>query len=550
YAITKAMGETELGVDLFMAGKIAEEIYHISKERVEPLDIEEIQDLVEHSLMEKKRFDVAKRYIIYREERSKERSKKWDMSELQEDVYEQKYKFENESFGGFLDRVSGGNSEIRKLIQQRDFLFGGRILAGRGINRNVSLANCTTLPPVQDNIESIFDTAKELGRMFSYGQGAGIDISNLRARGAKVNNASKTSTGAVSFMEIFDVVGNVIGAEGRRSALLIAMDADHPDIMEFINVKNDLNKVNNANISVKVNDDFMKQDTPKKREILREIAKSSHATGEPAILGWDNMKRWHLLSADEDYVIDGVNACSEYPTIGYGTCLLGSINLSNYVIEPFTENARIDIEKLSKDTMTIVIAMNEVLDEAIPTHPLPMQREVSADYRQIGIGIMSLADMFIKLGIEYGDKESLEVVNIVMGTIRDNAFIQSIELSKVDGSFPKFNFDKMSKSSYFQSLPKLIQEGIKEYGIRNSSLLSIAPAGTISLLVDGSNGLEPLFANSYTRTTKSLGAVDKEYKVYAGVIKELMEFKGIKDEWDLPSYCVTSRDIRPKNRID
>ncbi|HZJ99097.1 MAG TPA: ribonucleoside-diphosphate reductase, adenosylcobalamin-dependent, partial [Tissierellaceae bacterium] len=445
---------------------------------------------------------------------------------------------------------SGGNERIAKLIRNRDFLFGGRILAGRGIDRNVSLANCTTLPPVQDNIESIFDTAKELGRMFSYGQGAGVDISLLRPKGAPVNNASKTSTGAVSFMKVFDTVSDVIGAEGRRAALLIAIDASHDDIFDFINIKNDVNKINNANISVKVDDEFMKQDTQHKKDVLRALAESSWATGEPAILAWDNNKNWHLLSEDDGYEVQGVNACSEYPTTGYGTCLLGSINLSNYAVNPFTDDARVDLGKLARDVRDIIVGMNEVLDESIPTHPLLQQREVSRNYRQIGIGIMSLADLFIKLGIKYGSKASLRLANDVMATIRDNAFLSSIELAKKHGSFPKFNYEKMKKSSYFKSLPKHIQSGIKEHGIRNSSLLSIAPAGSISLLADGSNGLEPLFANSYTRTTKSLGAIDKEYKVYAGVIQQLMEAKGIKSEKDLPDYCITAHDLDPFKKIE
>lgn len=553
-AITLAMDETETGVDFPLALKIAidlEEHYEVESELTgEYPTVEEIQDDIEYELSENGRFDVAKRYILYREERNKARNKVWEMNELQRDIYEKKYRYNGESFDEFVERVSGGNPNIAKLIRNKDFLFGGRILAGRGIERNVSLANCTTLPPIEDNIESIFDTAKELARMFSYGQGAGIDISKLRPKGAEVNNASKTSTGAVSFMKVFDTVGDVIGAEGRRSALLIAMDAEHDDILDFINIKDDVNIVNNANISVKASYDFMKQDTDKKSKVLHELAKSSWKTGEPAMLFWDNNKNWHLLSEDDEYEIQGVNACSEYPTTGYGTCLLGSINLSNYVLNPFTDNAKINVDKLSKDVFDIVIGMNEVLDEAIPSHPLEQQREIARNYRQIGIGIMSLADMFIKLGIKYGSPESIEVSEVVMKIIRDNAISSSVELARKDGTFPKFKLDSVVKSEYFKSLPIHLQDDIIQYGLRNSSLLSIAPAGSISLLANGSNGLEPLFANSYMRTTKSLGAVDKKYKVYAGVIEELMEINGITSESDLPEYCVTAHDIDPFDRIE
>lgn len=548
-AINKAAVETELGIDMELAIDIADSIEEdIIELNIIP-NIEVIQNMVEEYLMDSDRKDIAKTYILYRDERNKQREQMWQMNDLQRDIYEKKYRYENESFDKFINRVSGNNERIAKLIRNRDFLFGGRILAGRGIKRNVSLANCTTLPPVHDSIEGIFDTAKELARMFSYGQGAGIDISQLRPKGAPVNNASKSSTGAVSFMRIYDTVSDIIGAEGRRAALLIAMDANHKDIFDFINVKNDINKINNANISVRVDDDFMKQDTKYKKSVMRAIAESSWKTGEPALLFWSNNKKWHLLSEDEEYKIEGVNACSEYPTTGYGTCLLGSINLSNYVLEPFTKNARVNSKKLSQDVQDITIGMNEVLNEAISTHPLKTQRDVAYNYRQIGIGVATLADMFIKLGVKYGDSESLKVVDEVMGIIRDNAFISSINLAKQYGSFPKFNYNKIKLSSYFKSLPLYIQKDIELFGLYNSSLISIAPAGTLSLLFDGSNGLEPLFANSYSRTTKSLYAMDKDYKVYASVIQQLMDAKNIINEEDLPDYCITSHDIDPFKRI-
>ena len=210
-----------------------------------------------------------------------------------------------------------------------------------------------------------------------------------------------------------------------------------------------------------------------KNNVLKEIATGSWRTGEPAILYWDNNKKWHLLSEDEDYVIEGVNACSEYPTTGYGTCLLGSINLSNYVLNPFTDKAKVNIDKLKKDVYNVTIRMNEVLDEAIPTHPLQQQRDVAQNYRQLGIGIMGLADMFIKMGLKYGSNESISEMNQVMTIIRNSAFKSSIDLAKKDGAFPKFDADKVSKSPYFQSLPRDIRSDMLKYGVRNSSLLSI-----------------------------------------------------------------------------
>ncbi|HZJ98996.1 MAG TPA: hypothetical protein VFC79_03265 [Tissierellaceae bacterium] len=375
-------------------------------------------------------------------------------------------------------------------------------------------------------------------------------MSKLRPRGAKVNNASKTSTGAVSFMQIFDSVGSVIGAEGRRAALLIMLDAMHEDVSEFITVKSDTNKITNANLSVKANNSFMKLDTPRKKEIMKQIADYAWDNGEPALLYWDNIQDWHLLSNDDDYVIDGVNACTEFCTTAYGTCLLGSINLSNFVLNPYTDNAQIDYERLEEVTKIVTIGMNEVLDEAIPTHPLEKQREVAKNYRQIGNGIMGLGSAFVKLGIKYGSKESIDITSDIMKVIRDNTILQSIELAKEYGSYPKYHYDKVKDAPYFKSLPKHIQEGVEKFGVYNSTFISIAPAGSISLLADVTNGLEPYYALSYNRTTKSLGATDKVYKVFAKEVQELMEIEGIYNESDLPEYCITAHDINPRDRID
>lgn len=221
HAITKAMDETELGVDFPLVLKIAREIegkYNYDGVRGSIPSVEMIQDDVEIELM-KTRPDVAKRYILYREERSKLRSQGWEMTELQRDIYEQKYRYNNESFDEFLERVSGGNQFIKKAIRDKKFLPAGRILAGRGMNingRNVTLSNCYVLPKVEDNIESIFDTAKHLARTFSYGGGVGFNISNLRPRDSKVNNSAKSTTGSVSFMDLYSLVTGLIGQNARR----------------------------------------------------------------------------------------------------------------------------------------------------------------------------------------------------------------------------------------------------------------------------------------------------------------------------------------------
>lgn len=245
-----------------------------------------------------------------------------------------------------------------------------------------------------------------------------------------------------------------------------------------------------------------------------------------------------------------VHNCGEQPLPANGSCLLGSLNLSNFVKNPFTSKASIDWNRLEEVTRISVRGMNEVLDEGIKLHPLEGQRETAKKFRQIGIGILGLADMFIKMGVAYGSAESIKLSSELGKFIRDIAYYESIELAKEEGPYPAFDADIVSKSPYFKSLDKELQEAITTHGMRNSHVLSIAPTGSISTMWGISGGIEPIFANSYTRTTKSLASEgDIDYKVYTEVIKELMESLGITNEKDLPSYAITSHDIKPLDRI-
>lgn len=256
------MAETEKGVDNELAETIAEEVETIflKEESVAPT-VETIQDKVEELLASLGRFDASKRYILYREERSRLREQGWQMTDLQRDIYEQKYRHDGESFREFLERVAKDNRQVQKLIRDKKFMPAGRILAGRGLDdhgRKVTLSNCYVMPKVEDNLESIFDTAKWLARTYSYGGGVGVSMSKLRPSGAKVNNAAHTTTGAVSFMELYSLVTGLIGMRGRRGALMLNMDVSHPDIIEFLNIKTQPDKITKANISVNVTDEFMR----------------------------------------------------------------------------------------------------------------------------------------------------------------------------------------------------------------------------------------------------------------------------------------------------
>ena len=292
--------------------------------------VEQIQDIVEEKLMESEYHQVAKRYIIYREERSRERNK-WLKNELPISIWERKYRLNNESLEEFLDRISGGNKSIKSDIKDKYFMPAGRILANRGLpelGQKVTYSNCYVITEPEDEIESIFDVSKKLARTFSYGGGAGVDISKLRPKDAIVNNGAEKTSGAVSFMPLYSLTTEIIGQRGRRGALMISLDIDHPDIEEFIDIKNDLDAVTKANISLKLTDDFMEavknneeyelyfyvedtgQEIKKKvdaRRIFNKLAFSNWNMSEPGALFWDRIENYNLLSEIEDFHYAGVN---------------------------------------------------------------------------------------------------------------------------------------------------------------------------------------------------------------------------------------------------
>ncbi|HHV45796.1 MAG TPA: adenosylcobalamin-dependent ribonucleoside-diphosphate reductase [Tissierellia bacterium] len=572
-AISKAMAETEEGVDEKVARDIARKAFqHFSNTEV--VNIESIQDFVEIELMKVKP-EVAKKYILYRDERARLRKHGWVMTDLQRDIYEKKYRYDNESFDEFLTRVSGNNNFIKKAIKDKKFMPAGRILAGRGLHklgRKITLSNCYVMPKVEDNIESIFDTAKYMARTYSYGGGVGLTLSKLRPKGAKVNNAASTTTGAVSFMDLYSLVTGLIGMKGRRGALMLNLDCNHPDIEDFIDVKNDLKKVNYANISVNVTDEFMKaviedkdyelyfkveatgeeiRRTVRAKELFRKIAKSNWNMAEPGILFIDRINSWHLLSEDEEFEFAGVNPCAEETLPAWGSCNLSSINLSEFVRNPFTEKARFEFDNFAEMVREGVIYLNEVLDENMELHPLPQQREMAREYRQIGLGIMGVADMFIKMGVRYGSPESIELIHQIGKVLINEALRQSALLAKAYGPFPRYKKEAVLKSPFLlANANEVVLDLIEKYGLRNSQLLTIPPTGSISTLIGCSNGLEPIFQISYTRKSESLHQEDTYYKVFTPIVKQYMERNGISREEDLPDFFVTTSNLDYKERIE
>lgn len=487
------------------------------------------------------------------------------------DIWKKKYQRNGESFEDWLDRVSGGDADVAELIADKKFLFGGRILSNRGIDdEKVTYSNCYVISPPEDNIESIYDTAKKLARTYSYGGGCGIDISKLAPCGAKVNNQAKSTSGAVSFMDTFSQVTEQIGQNGRRGALMISIDCTHPDLEKFITVKSDLNKVTSANISVRVTDRFMvavKNDEDwelyykrnetgeeikkivKARDIFDLLCRNNWDYAEPGILYWDRITNWNLVSNDKDFEYAGVNPCAEEPLPAGGSCLLGAINLAAFV-----RNGKFDWHDFNRTVNIAVKALNNVLDEGLERHPLAEQRKTVRDWRQIGIGIMGLADMLIKLGIEYGSPDSITLCDAIGYSMARNAIVASADIAGYAGCYDKYNEQYVTTSPFFTEHIKPDDKEawsfVRTNGLHNSQLLTIAPTGSISTMIGVSGGIEPIFANYYERTTKSLHGHDEVYKVYTPIVKEYMDAHGIKDELGLPSYFVTSATIPIKRRID
>ena len=491
------------------------------------------------------------------------------------DIWRKKYQRNGETFIEWLDRVSGGDEIIRQDILDKKFLFGGRILSNRGIqDRKVTYSNCYVIEPPEDNIESIFDAAKKLARTYSYGGGCGIDVSKLAPRGASINNAAKETTGAVSFMDLYNLTTSLIGQNGRRGALMLSLNCNHPDLEEFIDVKTDLTKLTKANISVRVTDEFMRAvalgeyyDLTFVRDetgevivrnifapdIFRKLCENNWTYGEPGILFWDRIEKWNLLANDPEFKFAGVNPCAEEPLPAGGSCLLGSINLSAFV-----KDGKFDFDDFADTVSHAVIALNEVLDEGLELHPLLEQRKSVADWRQIGLGIFGLADMLIKMGIEYGSADSIYLCDRIGFVMADTAIGTSAYLARDEKPYNKFKPEVLDKNLYFiENTSEATKKAVKRFGLRNSQLLTIAPTGSISTMLGVSGGIEPIFDTCYTRKTESLHGHDQYYQVYTPIVKEYLMKIGRIDEkgrekdtsepW--PSVLKTAKTIDPKKRI-
>nr|DAG31155.1 MAG TPA: ribonucleoside-diphosphate reductase, adenosylcobalamin-dependent [Caudoviricetes sp.] len=473
----------------------------------------------------------------------------WKLSELGEDIWKKKYQRNGENFDQWLDRVSGGDKQVAQLIVDKKFLFGGRILSNRGITgRGVTYSNCYVIAPPEDSIEGIYETAMKLARTFSYGGGCGVDISTLRPKGAEVHNAALTTSGAVSFMDVFEQTARVIGQNGRRGALMLSMDSSHPDIHDFIDAKLN-NKLEKCNISVRMS----AKDMENKPEILDHIAANNYDWAEPGILFWDTIESYNLLDEFKDFKYAGVNPCAEEPLPAGGSCLLGALNLSEFVENPFTPQAAFNIPEFKSAVRIAIRALNNVLDEGLELHPLEEQQQSVRDWRQIGLGIMGFADMLLKMSCQYDSARALAIIDTVGKTLVNTGLQESAILAKETECFPKCNKKRLLASTFITALKhsNVIQNNtinlIKQYSLRNSQLFTIAPTGSISTMLGVSGGVEPIFATHYTRKTQSLHGEDVFYNVYTPIIQQMIDMELIKEE--KVGNIATAQNIDPFDRV-
>ena len=489
--------------------------------------------------------------------------KNWLDTQLGQDIWTRKYQNGDETFDQWLDRVSNGDDAVKDLILSKKFIFGGRILASRGItDRKVTYSNCYVLPPVGDSIEEIYDTNKYLARTFSYGGGCGIDISQLRPKGSPVNNAALTTTGAVSFMETFNNTSQTIGQKGRRGALMISMDVNHVEIEDFINAKTQNKKLEECNISVRTDDLFMTRviaGDGNANNLMYKLAENNWNWGEPGMLFWDNINKETLLSEyikNGEFEFAGVNPCAEEPLPAGGSCLLGSLNLAEFVKDSFGKRPAFDIPSFKQAVKVAIRALNQVLDEGLPLHPLQIQRDSVAKWRQIGLGIMGFGDMLIKMRIPYGSDRCSNLIATIGMALCNTGLQESALLAKELGTFEAYNEDYILNSFYMQSK---IKEGviyeetielIKAYGLRNSQLFTIAPTGSIGTMFGVSTGVEPIYdVNGFARTTKSLNAEDKVYMEYPNIVQRAIEADDIDMLNNKPAYLIGAKDLDFMSRV-
>lgn len=445
-------------------------------------------------------------------------------------IHEQQVKYlgDGETFVGQCDRVSYAladnedhRRDIRMSMLHQNWLFAGRVQRAIGSELDVTPFNCFVSGTIEDDSNSIFDRLKEMFLTMRMGGGMGLDFSDLRPRHAIIKSVNSGASGAVSFMQPFDSTCHTCrSAGGRRGALMAVLRVDHPDILEYIEAKQNEHNLRAFNTSVGITDAFMAAvrrdlpfdlvhegtvyDTVTAVELWDLIMHATWDWAEPGVLFLDTINRMNNLHYCE--TIKATNPCAEQPLPPYGACLLGSSNLTQYV--RINGSRFLDLEALAADLPGIVRAMDNVVDVA--SYPLPQQEAEAKNKRRIGIGVTGAANAIEALGYSYGSDAFIGTLRDTLRVIRDESYRASIRLAEEKGAFPLFDKEQYLDGNFVATLPDDIRDGIAKHGIRNSHLTSIAPTGTISLTADNiSSGIEPVFSYHQEREIINEDGVSK-----------------------------------------
>jgi ribonucleoside-diphosphate reductase alpha chain len=441
------------------------------------------------------------------------------------------------------------------------FLPAGRILAGAGAERNVTLFNCFVMGAIPDSMDGIFSALREAALTLQQGGGIGYDFSTLRPKGALVKGVGADASGPVSFMEVWDAMCRTIMSAGsRRGAMMATLSCDHPDIEDFIDAKRTPGRLTNFNLSVLVSDAFMDAVAADAmwalkfggkvhrevhaRDLWDRITRATYDYAEPGVIFIDRINEQNNLAYCE--TIHATNPCGEQPLPPYGACLLGSINLAALVKHPFGDDAALDEEALARFTATAIRFLDDIID--VSRFPLAEQRAEAKAKRRIGLGVTGLADALIFCRTRYGSAESIALIERWLTVLRDAAYRASAELAKEKGAFPLFDAGEFLKRPHIVALPEDIRVQIAAHGIRNGLLTSIAPTGTISLFAGNvSSGIEPVFAYSYTRKILRPDGSRIEEAVEDFAYAKFRARFGA--DTALPDYFVNAQELSPEDHL-
>ncbi|MDO7634137.1 MAG: adenosylcobalamin-dependent ribonucleoside-diphosphate reductase [Paracoccaceae bacterium] len=447
-----------------------------------------------------------------------------------------------------------------QALEDFKYLPAGRIIAGAGTGRSVTLFNCFVMGTIEDNMGGIFDGLRQAALTMQQGGGIGYDFSTIRPRGAQVKGVAADASGPLSFMDVWDAMCRTIMSAGsRRGAMMATMRCDHPDVEDFIVAKQDATRLRMFNLSVLITDPFMDAvksnsawdlvfggeiyKTVQARVLWNKIMRSTFEFAEPGVIFIDRINAANNLGYVE--TIAATNPCGEQPLPPYGACLLGSINMAKLVKNPFEANAELDPKALDDLVRMAVRMMDNVVDAS--RFPLPEQEAEARAKRRIGLGVTGLADALLMMGLRYGAPEAAAQTETWMKAIARSAYLASVDLAKEKGAFPLFDADKYLASGTMRAMDEDVRQAIKVHGIRNALLTSIAPTGTISLYAGNvSSGIEPVFAYAYTRKVLQKDGSRTEEEVVDYAVQLWREKFGQKP---LPDYFVNAQTLPPLDHV-